>query len=313
MKVAAVQMTARPADVSANLETAGRLAEDAFKAGAEMVILPEFFPSAVNFHPDFIRVNRPADGEPFRLLRDLAKKHGGLAGGSFIADSGADAVNRFVLAHPDGSFGFHDKDLPTMWENCYYVGGSKNDDGVLETPVGPVGAAMCWEFVRTQTAKRLKGRVGMVVGGSCWWGLPEKLLPGFPRSLDDEMLEIMKDTPARMARMLGVPVVHAAHAGHFSGRMPLVPGFPFKSHMLGETSVIDADGKILARMSWQDGEGFVTAEISPKVSPGGREPIPEGFWIPRLPWQIRLAWAYQNFHGKWYYRLRTRPQRQKAG
>jgi hypothetical protein len=65
----------------------------------------------------------------------------------------------------------HDKDYPSYWEACYYLGGS--DEGVLRTPDGNVGVALCFEFVRSRTARRLRGRVGMVVGGSCWWGVKD--------------------------------------------------------------------------------------------------------------------------------------------
>jgi hypothetical protein len=38
--------------------------------------------------------------------------------------------NAFFLATPDGIAGRHDKDIPTAWENCFYVGGT--DDGLIE-------------------------------------------------------------------------------------------------------------------------------------------------------------------------------------
>ena len=37
-------------------------------------------------------------------------------------------------------------------------------------------------------------RVDLVVGGSCWWTLPEKWLPGFPRALHDKNIAVMQDT-----------------------------------------------------------------------------------------------------------------------
>ena len=43
-----------------------------------------------------------------------------------------------------------------MWENCYRVGGS--DDGMIDAEGVPVGAAVCWELMRTQTVRRLRGR-----------------------------------------------------------------------------------------------------------------------------------------------------------
>jgi predicted amidohydrolase len=192
----------------------------------------------------------------------------------------------------------HDKDIPTMWENCYYRGG--NDDGILDSPIGKIGVALCWEFVRTQTARRLRGKVDMVVGGTCWWDLPKKGLT-LPKSLSERNRKLLHDTPGRFAEMVGAPVVHASHAGSFSGRSPWLPGVPYESVYLGETQIVDGSGKILQRLTREDGDGVITAKITPgAVDPS--EEIPDRFWIPELPWAIRFVWKYQNVHGRRYYR-----------
>jgi len=309
MKIAAVQMKAALGEVEENLKAAERLATRAFLDGADWVILPEFFTSAMAFHPKMLDVARPVEGEPMQLLKDLAVEHNGVVGGSFIALRGADSYNTFALVFPDGTTYFHDKDQPTMWENCYYVRGK--DDGVLETSEANVGVALCWEFVRARTVKRLLNRVDIVVGGSCWWTIPEKRMPGLPRKIHDGNVETMIETPGRFARMLGVPVVHAAHAGEVSGDMPLMPGFPFKSFYLGETQIVDGSGEILARMKREDGEGFITANIDLDKKWNPSEPIPDRFWIPDLPPQLRFVWWYQNLHGERYYRKKTRPYLKK--
>ncbi|MBI9073881.1 MAG: carbon-nitrogen hydrolase family protein [Desulfatibacillum sp.] len=302
MKVAAVQMRAALGEVETNLKSAENLVKDAFASGAKMVILPEFFPSAMAFHPKMIRAARPLDGAPMELLKRLAREHDGIVGGSFNAIRQGAVYNTFVLAFPDGATHLHDKDQPTMWENCYYKGGS--DDGVLNTAIGPVGAAMCWEFVRSRTAQRLRGKVKVVVGGSCWWDLPRLTLPGFSPAVSASLLEIMRQSPPNIARMVGAPVVHAAHAGDFKGKMPLMPGFPYESHLLGQAMITDARGNILAKMDRE--QGFITADVDldERVEPS--EPVPESFWIPNLPLQIKAVWAYQNWHGKRYYRLKTK-------
>jgi predicted amidohydrolase len=309
LRVAAIQMRARLADVEWNLQSAERLVQEAFRKGAEWVILPEFFPSAVGFHRKMLDVAEPFEGRPMEMVKRFASENQGVVGGSFIAARGLESYNTFVLAFPDGSTHLHDKDQPTMWENCYYLGG--NDDGILDTPACRTGAALCWEFVRTRTVRRMVGRVDLVVGGSCWWTLPEKRLPGFPSELRDRNLQIMAATPGRFARLLGVPVVHAAHAGEFEGGLPLAPGFPYRSYYLGETQIVDGAGRILARMQREDGEGFVTAEIDLTGKQGPAEPLAEGFWIPNLPSAFRLIWAVQNFHGRRYYRKKTFPYRKR--
>ncbi|UCD86123.1 MAG: carbon-nitrogen hydrolase family protein [Deltaproteobacteria bacterium] len=300
MVAAAIQMVAELGDINTNLEKADRLVEQAFTSGAQLVILPEFFTSGVAFHPSLLNAALPLKGKALEFLTSKAKQHNGMVGGAFISIKGdGERYNTFVLAHPDGTYVTHDKDIPTMWENCYYIGGS--DDGIIQTTLGPMGIALCWELVRTQTARRLVSKVDLLLAGSCWWTLPDKNLPvPFKRTLLKSNAEIMKATPSKMARMLGVPVIHAAHAGKFEGKTPWVPGIPCRSYYLGETQIVDGSGEIIARMSREEGEGIITAPITiGRVPPV--ESIPEKFWIPKLHPMFLLFWHYQRLHGKRYY------------
>jgi hypothetical protein len=90
-----------------------------------------------------------------------------------------------------------------MWENSYYIGGS--DDGVLATPAGPVGSALCWELIRSQTARRLVGKVNLDVGGSSWWDLRH---PVPPKETDYQALmrTLLRQAPGELARRVGVPM-----------------------------------------------------------------------------------------------------------
>lgn len=299
IKASAIQMKADMGNVAANLEKASRLIDEAASRDAHLIILPEFFPSAMAFHPSLLNAASGVNGKARDLLISKAKQFQGFVGGSFIEERDGQRYNTFVLALPDGSTADHDKDLPTMWENCYYAPGS--DDGILETPLGPLGAAMCWEFIRTGTVQRLLGKVDCVVGGSCWWSVPMNWpFKSFWQLHHRKNQSIMAATPATLSRLLGVAVVHAAHAGEFNACMPLMPGIPYSSHYLGETQIVDRSGVIVARMKREEGEGVITAEITlGRVSPSLQ--YATSFWISRLPVLFRLVWFYQNLYGKWYY------------
>lgn len=309
VRVAAVQMRAQVGAVARNLASAEALAREAFRRGARWVILPEFFPSAVAFTPAMLGAWLPLEGPALDLMRRLAREHDGVVGGSFIARSGGDCFNSFLLVFPDGRFFRHDKDEPTMWENSYYTGGS--DDGVLETPAGPVGVALCWELIRSRTARRLRGRVDAVVGGSCWWDLR---LPVAPEYAGDQsmLIDLLRRAPGRLARMLGVPVVHASHAGEFEGLTPGNEGVPYLSRYLGEAQIVDGAGRVLARMAFEDGEGVITAEIEPGRAAGPTAPIPETFWTDELPPMALKAWERLNPLGRQYYTETFRPRLQRG-
>jgi predicted amidohydrolase len=303
IRVAAVQMVAELANVNANLAKAERLVRKAFEGGANWVVLPEFFSSGMAFHPEIASATRAIDGPPSELLRDLARQGNGTVGGSFLAWRDGQIYNSFVLALPDGSTRRHDKDYPTFWENCYYTGG--NDDGVLTTPQAKVGVALCWEFIRSRTAVRLKGKVDVVVGGSGWWASKDSVPPNDPAQKLN--LEIMKATPSRFAKMVGVPVVHAAHAGNFVGQSWPDQGDTYSSHYLGEAQIVDAKGRILARMSREEGEGIITADISFGSIADEAQTIPDRYWIAEFPEAIYQRWQSDLKTGREYYLSTTLP------
>ena len=305
VRVAAVQMSPRLADVAANLAQAERLIREAQRRGAEWIALPELFSSAAAFHPDMLAAIRPLDGAPAQLLQRLAREGNSVIGGSFLAQRGDDAFNSLLLALPDGGLRRHDKDLPSFWENCVCRGG--DDDGVLETPLGPVGAVLCWEMIRSQTARRLHGRVALVIGGSCWWTLPDDAAADHP--LRRTNLDMLRQAPVELARMLGVPVVHGSHAGRFAGfYSPELPDVAYRSRYLGEAMVVDAKGSVLARRGADQGPGLALAEIELPARPSPSRAIPARFWLPPdMPRAWQASWERWLTTGDHYYRRVTRP------
>ena len=307
MRVAAIQMEANLGAVEENCAAAERLVMKAIGGGAELVILPEFFTSSVAFHPSLLDAARPIDGAPCQLLCRLAKENDAIVGGSFIAERGEGVFNTFVLAFPDGSTFFHDKDLPTMWENCYYEPGS--DDGVLETSAGAIGVAMCWELIRTQTVKRFEGKVGLTVGGSCWWDVPTGSGSPELEAARDQNVALYEKTPPTFARMLRVPFVHAAHTGDFEGLTPGADDLPYRSRWLGRAQIVDGHGKVLASAAQEEGEAVVIADIAPGEVEASEVDIPDTFWLHELSEVVLDAWENQNAFGRKYYEEVTRPHR----
>ncbi len=300
---AAIQMVAKLADVQWNMNQAEQLIRKALKMGAEWIILPEMFTSAVAFHPDMHNAIQSLDGAPLKMMKRLSREGNAVIGGSFLAKRQQQVFNTFVLVFPDGTLVQHDKDLPTYWENCYYKSG--NDDGVLSTPIGPVGSALCWEFIRSQTAKRLFNKVNLVVGGSCWWTLPDEADADSPRRADN--FKMLQEAAPRMAKMLGVPVIHGSHAGKFEGFFsPELPDVEYNSEFLGEAMIVDAHGRVLARRAQSSGEGVVFAKVNMIDKPVPSHSIPDSFWIPKeMPEDWKSSWERWLGKGADYYKLVT--------
>ena len=178
---------------------------------------------------------------------------------------------------------------------------------MLETPQGPVGVALCWEMLRARTAERLSGKVQMLLSGSTWWTLPEEA--GADHPLRAINLRMLQEAPPRLARLLGVPVVHASHTGPFEGfDSPELPDVPYKSIYLGETMITDASGILLARMGPEDGPGVIMASIDLPADPAPSEAIPQRFWLPEeMPQEWKESWDRWFPRGEDYYRTVTLP------
>ncbi|BCJ87039.1 hypothetical protein [Effusibacillus dendaii] len=114
-----------------------------------------------------------------------------------------------------------------MWENCFYVGG--DDDGIIDVPDMDmtVGSALCWEFMRSQTARRLREKVDLVVGA---------------------------------------PVVHASHCGSIECAMPWLP-VRYRGYYEAGAMIVDAEGRILASRNRHEGTGIVVAYVVPGRRP----------------------------------------------
>ena len=301
MRVAAVQLEPVIGDVAANLAACQRLADAAAREGAGWIILPEFFTTGMGFLPELAQKSLPPDGPATALLSDLARRHGAVVGGSFLCrDRDGHVRNAFFLATPEGMAGRHDKDIPTAWENCFYVGGT--DDGLIEAGDVTAGVALCQEFNRTQTVKRLRGRAEIVVGGSFTWGAPEGI--PFRRHLQASIERYTNWAPP-FARLVGCPVVEATHCGRLRCRTPLLP-MPYVTELGGGAIICDATGNVLARRAGGDGPGVVVADVE-AGRPAGPEHPPAGYWIRELDPVSKLGWHAQRWHGRRWYRRHVAP------
>ncbi|UBV19929.1 carbon-nitrogen hydrolase family protein [Mycolicibacterium fortuitum] len=299
---AAVQLEASLADVAANLAACERLGDEAGRAGARIIALPEFFSTGIGFTPALADAALPPDGPAAQLLTRLARRHAALVGGSFLCrDADGHVRNAYLLAGPTGIVGRHDKDFPTMWENAFYVGG--DDAGIIDADGYQVGAAVCWELMRTGTVRRLQGRVDLLMTGSGWWSIPRWR----PRTVFDRLERNNRLTAraaaASFSRYVGAPCVHAAHAGNLECSMPWLP-MTYRGHFEGSTLITAASGEIVAERRAEEGEGVVLGEITV----GRHDPsltAPDGFWLHKRGLLPSAVWHYQRWHGRPWYRRKV--------
>jgi predicted amidohydrolase len=342
VRVAAVQMHAVLGEVVANLENAEHWVRLALREGAQWIVLPEFFTTAIALHPTkLVNAYRTLEGMPMQLLKTLAREGNAYVGGSFLARSGADVFNTFVLASPTGHVYTHDKDFPTTnIEASVYAGGEDDEfvkeltrRGVAAEPATPipsrpqnvksavftlpdgtsVGAALCWEQCRYRTARRLCGRVGLVLAASGWpFVAPDNSISRADPPSGQGALSAgagIREAPCRLARLVGAPVVHASLVGDVWNSPGATRGGETLLRFSGESQIADASGRTLARRSYAEGEGLVMADI--EIGPvASSETIPvDASWTPEVRPEAQTAWASSGAAGRTIYIKTTRPRR----
>lgn len=306
IRAAAVQLEGVVGDVAENLRRLETMIDEAAGKGARLIAVPEFATSPLPFRAEVHGSVLPPENRAVEMLRAAARRHGCFIGGSMLIADGEAVYNRYHLVEPDGRIHLHDKDLPTMWENAFYEPG--HDDGVCETSIGPMGAAVCWELIRTQTVRRLLGRVEVMMTGTHWWTLPSNwggLVDRTLGPLAQYNRYLSENAPSEFARRIGTPVIQASHCGRFRTDFMLVPGVaataPYDTEYVGATQITDAHGRVLVSRRAAEGSGVVVADIEL----GAHEPVvplEDTFWIPKLPLALRGYWHHQNLCAKRYYR-----------
>jgi len=308
-RIAVVQPALALGEVEANLKRIAELIADAQREhDAEVVVIPEAFATPNVFARVLRGTPMPVDGQPFQLLTRAARELGCVVAGGFVAVRGRDTYGTYVLAEPDGSAHLHDKDIPTAWEQNFYRGGDDAGTpfcGALDCTVGLMSG---WEWARFGTARRVReAGARVVLGGMCWPSMPTNW-PGPLRQLTRSEHELWREQaralPGQVARLTGVPVAHASHVGSIVGETPLAPRLNWPTVMLGESQVCDRDGTILARLTLEDGEGHVAADVDIGSPPAPSEELRERFWIPQMSLLTKFAWHSMNTHGALSYRIR---------
>lgn len=155
-RIAALQMVSGP-NVPENLATAGRLVEEAVAQGAQLLVLPEYFPVIGAADTERVRVREPFGRGPVQdWLAQTAAKHGIwlIAGSIPLEAEAADKMRNSGLAFdPSGKcvarydkihlFGFQ-KGEERYDEAAFIEAGDR--PVVIETPFGRVAMSICYDL-----------------------------------------------------------------------------------------------------------------------------------------------------------------------
>ncbi len=248
MKIAALQMTSGP-DVAANLATAGTLLAAAAGAGARLAVLPENFAFVGLGDADKRKVGEAEGSGPIQdFLGNTARSlrlwivggtvplkvpgEGRVAAASLVFDDAGRAVARYDKIH------LFDVDLPGRRE--YYRESADiapgNEPIVVETPVGKLGLAVCYDMRFPELFRRLSA------AGAQLLSVPSAFTAPTGRAHWETLLR------ARAIENLCYVIASAQSGIHPNGR-----------ETYGDTLIVDYWGRVLRRKP--RGHGFVVCEV----------------------------------------------------
>ncbi|HVK08600.1 MAG TPA: nitrilase-related carbon-nitrogen hydrolase, partial [Gemmataceae bacterium] len=164
VRAAVVQSAPVLFDTPRTLDKLGDLTADAARQRAELMVFPEAFVGGYPKGHDFgvsLGLRTPEGRDDFRRyfenaidvpgpatepIRSVAKKHGIHLVVGVIERKGGTLYCASLTFGPDGRLlGKHRKLMPTAMERVVWGTGDGSTLTVVDTPLGKVGAVICWE------------------------------------------------------------------------------------------------------------------------------------------------------------------------
>ncbi len=204
----------------------------AARAGAELLVLPEYAPLelAAGDQPDLAGelataiATAPAAIE---AARRIAARHGvWLIPGTFPMESGTAIHNRAPLISADGGIAYQDKHVMTRFEAESWAISPGAPPAVFETPWGRIGIAICFDMeFPTLVRAQVEAGAWLILGPSCTdsiAGFNRVRIAASARAMENQCFTAIAPTVGE-APWCGTLDVNRGHAAVFG---PVDRGFP---------------------------------------------------------------------------------------
>lgn len=303
LRIAVVQMVSANGRVAENLERAGQWAGQAARQGAELVLLPELFAIGFEINANAWNSAEPQGGPTERWLTETAHTHGCHIGGSYLERRGDDYFNTFALAGPIGVVGRVRKRHPCSLEAYIFKGG--DDPHVIETPLGRIGVAICYDGSLREVWDRLLADDPDLLLMPMSAPTPVRTLLYNQRKID-AFHASFSDGASQSARSFGIPCAMSNKWGEWDTALPgLIPPLLLghqRSRFPGFSHIADSDGREVARVAEGEGVAVATVCLDPARKrlflPQERDRYRP--WIAEVPAEYRFFSFFEAMGRRWY-------------
>lgn len=303
LRLAAIQIASANGRVTENLARAEHWTEQAIQQGAELVLLPELFSIGYEINANAWKSAEPQGGPTEHWLIDTASSHRFHIGGSYLERRGNDFFNTFALAGPTGIIGRVRKRHPCSLEAYIFKGG--DDPHVINTPLGRIGVAICYDSSLREVWDRLLPDAPDLVLMPMSAPTPVKTLLYDQRKID-AFHASFSDGATQSARLLGIPCAMSNKWGKWDTTLPgLIPRLVFghqRSRFPGFSHIADSDGQEVARITAGEGVAVATVCLDPALKHLSLPPERDRFkpWIAKVPAEYRFFCLFEALGKRWY-------------
>lgn len=309
LRVAAVQMVSAIRAVDSNLKRATHLVEEAARAGATLVLLPELFSVGYCLCERAWDFAEPEGGRTETWLCDTASRLGVYVGGCYILASGEDFYIVFALATPAGAIaGRVPKQKPASFEAYLFRG--QVFQHIIETQLGRIGVGICYENAFRFLAEALIAGDAAIILMPFSAPTPRETWY-FPRKSVDAYLASYRHGASKYAQLLGIPAIQVNQCGDWHSDLPsFFPSQHSKFH--GQSEIADNTGEVLAELADQESVivGDVTLDPARKIRKLPDEVSRLRQWISPLPNYFKIFSVIEALGRRWY--ARSGRRREKA-
>jgi N-carbamoylputrescine amidase len=283
---------------------AEKLVIEAAEKGAKLILLPEFALIGYVFEDSIWEMAEPLEGPTVEWMRGLCRKYDVYLATCILEVKGGDFHDTLVLVGPgEGELWVNRKIEPALFEAWFFKGAGLNPS-VFDTPIGRIGAAICFDTSKSHTIRHIaEGDPDIVL---LTFSAPET--PIVPQGMKEIIIEGNNLVAERYAQILDVPVVSVNKTGRWDTHMPGLAWPRLRSDFGARSLILDADGNVLASLEKE--EAVIVAE----VEIGGADPkpelIPDGRWL--VPFNGLMRWFSDYTLKSGMKRYERSPERKKA-
>lgn len=301
LRVAAIQVESKHGLIEANHEHARPFIEKAARDGAQLVVLPELFPSGYIPNATIWESAEPKNGPTLTWLKQTSNRLGIYLGAGLLESDGRDFYNIFVLCDPDG----REAGRVCKIQAESYVFKRTSGSHVIHTTFGRIGVGICADNQMAAFLKQMAADSVDLMLMPHGWPTPCRTSPQVSEQDIQEQHARTRQLVTLYAQRLGVPAVFVNGTGPMGRMIGLLGRFmdPSVFRLEGRSQIIDSDGTCLGELGSEEDVLSADVTLDPARKHFSEPESYDGWLLPGNAISRKVIVPFDVNVGQMWYRL----------